>query len=82
MLQHKSQVFNCTQAGQFNDLVGITLGFPKQSSMMYQLERLCDLSNLKNIKYTDELRKKPSLYKKVMLETLNKNKERIRTPYA
>lgn len=75
MLQHKSQVFNCTQTGQFNDLVGITLGFPKQSSMMYHLEKLCDLSNLKNIKYTEELRKKPSLYKKVMLETLNKNKE-------
>ena len=75
MLQYKNQVFNCTQTGKFNDIVGITLGFPKQSSMMFQLERLCDLSNLKNIKYTDELRKKPSLYKKIMLETLNKNKE-------
>ena len=75
MLQYKNQVFNCTQTGKFNDIVGITLGFPKQSSMMFELERLCDLSNLKNIKYTDELRKKPSLYKKIMLETLNKNKE-------
>ena len=75
MLQHKNQVFNCTLKGKFNDLVGITLGFPKQSSMMFQLEQLCDLSKLKNIKYADELRKKPSLYKKIMLETLNKNKE-------
>ena len=75
MLQHKNQVFNCTQTGKFNDLVGITLGFPKQSSMMYQLEILCDVSNLKNIKYVAELRKNPTLYKKIMLETLNKNKE-------
>ena len=75
MLQHKNQVFNCTLTSKFSDLVGITLGFPKQSSMMFQLEQLCDLSNLKNIKYIDELRKEPSLYKKIMLETLNKNKE-------
>ena len=75
MLQYKNQVFNCTQTGKFNDLVGITLGFPKQSSIMFQLEGLCDLSNLKNIKCISELRKNPSLYKKIMLEALNKNKE-------
>ena len=63
-----NQYLDCTHKGKFNDLVGVTLGFPKMSSMMFQLEKSCIKDNM----YT--IRHKKDLYKKLLLEILNSDK--------
>lgn len=52
-----------TVNSKYNDLTGITLGFPKLSSMMFELERCKD-----EVEYT--VRKNPKLYKEILLKKL------------
>ena len=65
LIDNGQQYFNCTTNGAFQDLTGITLGFPRLSSMMFQLEKLLKISNL---------REKEDLYKKLLLEALGSEK--------
>ena len=69
MLQHKDKVFNCCCEGNYQDIVGITLGFPRMSSILFQLEHLTGSNSM------FLLREDPAQYRKVLLSVLNNNKE-------
>lgn len=62
LMKNKTEIFGCTSKDKYHDIVGLTLGFPEKSTMMFQLE------NMANVDYV--LRDNPSKYKEVLLKVL------------
>ena len=64
-MKNKTEIFECSYKGKYQDIVGLTLGFPQKSTMIFQLE------NMANIDIA--LRDNPQKYKEILLKVLHSN---------
>ena len=63
LINNKGRYLNSHYCSSYQDIVGLTLGYPRYSSMVFQLEKMFGIDGVKQ-------RGNPKLYKKMLLDVL------------
>ena len=42
-MKNKTEIFECSYKGKYQDIVGLTLGFPQKSTIIFQLENMANI---------------------------------------